>query len=103
GAGRGTGMGLAQLYGFAQQSGGTDRVESQTGTGTRVRLLLPRSRRELAPEAPSVATPTGEHRDDLRVLVVEDEPSVAAVVTDMLEQLGHHGICVATVAAALSA
>jgi signal transduction histidine kinase len=51
-AGNGTGLGLAQVYGFAQQSGGTAWVESRPEEGTVVRLLLPRSRREAVKEAP---------------------------------------------------
>ena len=43
-AGRGTGLGLSMVYGFAQQSGGSVSIRSQVGIGTTVRLLLPRSR-----------------------------------------------------------
>jgi signal transduction histidine kinase len=42
--GHGTGLGLSQVYGFAQQSGGTALIESAPGHGTRITLLLPRSR-----------------------------------------------------------
>ncbi len=102
-AGRGTGLGLAQVYGFAQQSKGTAWVDSRLGEGTIVRVLLPRSRREIQrkpvrPELVSDAQPRG----DLRVLVVEDEPAVADAVLDMLLELGHRGTCVATVASALA-
>jgi signal transduction histidine kinase/ActR/RegA family two-component response regulator len=103
GAGMGTGLGLAQVYGFAQQSGGTAWVESRLGEGTAVYLLLPRSRRQPRPEQPSeTAVPHARPRSDLRVLVVEDEPAVAGVVLDMLQQLGHRGTCVGTVASALA-
>jgi signal transduction histidine kinase len=103
GAGMGTGLGLAQVYGFAQQSGGTAWVASRVGEGTAVYLLLPRSQR-LPREEPSlqVAVRHARPRGDLRVLVVEDEPAVAGVVLDMLEQLGHRGTCVGTVASALA-
>ena len=103
GSGRGTGLGLAQVYGFAQQSGGTAWVESRLGEGTTVRLLLPRSWRELQdqPAPPSQASDSPP-RSDLRILVVEDETSVAAAVLDMLAQLGHRGRCVETVASALA-
>ena len=103
GAGRGTGLGLAQVYGFAQQSGGTAWVRSQVGQGTRVHLLLPRSERELQAETSRPATPLhAKRRSDLRILVVEDEPAVAAAVLDMLGQLGHRGRSVGTVASALA-
>ena len=103
GAGGGTGLGLAQVYGFAQQSGGSARVDSQVGEGTTVRLLLPRSQREAEQEAePLLLVPEAAPRSDLRILVVEDEPAVAGVVLDMLGQLGHRGKSVRTVAAALA-
>ena len=50
--GKGTGLGLAQVYGIARQSGGTLRIESREGEGTIVRLLLPRGRAPRADEAP---------------------------------------------------
>src|SRR5581483_9241500 len=42
--GEGSGLGLSQVYGFARQSGGTAMIESETGSGTTVRVLLPRAR-----------------------------------------------------------
>jgi CheY-like chemotaxis protein len=102
-AGEGTGLGLPQVYGFAQQSGGAALIESHVDEGTTVTLLLPRSRRGIEPAraAPKVATP---RRDtELSVLVVEDEPSVAAIVVEMLGQLGHRATAVPTVAAAMAA
>jgi signal transduction histidine kinase/ActR/RegA family two-component response regulator len=100
--GSGTGLGLAQVYGFAQQSGGTACIESRPGEGTTVRLLLPRSHREPEPAADAGEPPEIEPRGELRVLVVEDEPAVGGVVLEMLAQLGHRGTCVPTVAAALA-
>jgi signal transduction histidine kinase/ActR/RegA family two-component response regulator len=102
-AGQGTGLGLSQVYGFAQQSGGTASLESRQGEGTVVRLLLPRSHRavEAQPRARLVVAPPPQH-GNLSVLVVEDEPAVAAMVVDMLEQLGHHDRAVSTVAGAIA-
>jgi signal transduction histidine kinase len=53
GAGEGTGLGLAQVYGFARQSGGAALIESAPGRGTTVALLLPRSSRPPGSPAPS--------------------------------------------------
>ena len=79
--GRGTGLGLAQVYGFARQSGGTARIASAPGRGTTVTLLLPRS--GVAPDALSPAPPETfpEHgrKAPLRVLLVEDDDDVAAL------------------------
>jgi CheY-like chemotaxis protein len=103
--GKGTGLGLAQVYGFARQSGGGAILESSLGEGTGVHILLPRSHR-----APPLAPDPQEHRpaagagrrERLKVLVVEDDDSVASMVLEMLEELGHSGMRVATVAAALA-
>jgi len=103
-AGKGTGLGLAQVYGFAKQSGGTAWVESRQGEGTCVHIQLPRSWRE--PAAESVPLTASEvraaaHEGELSILVVEDDEAVAAVVLEMLGQLGHHTLHVVSVAAAL--
>ena len=103
-AGKGTGLGLAQVYGFARQSGGTAWVESRQGEGTCVHIQLPRSWRE--PAAESVPLTASEvraaaHEGALSILVVEDDEAVAAVVLEMLGQLGHHTLHVVSVAAAL--
>lgn len=86
--GKGTGLGLSQVYGFARQSGGTASVESRPGEGTAVTLLLPRARRE-AVEA--VAEVERQAADGLgaRVMLVEDDPVVAPVVTAALVDMGY--------------
>jgi signal transduction histidine kinase/ActR/RegA family two-component response regulator len=103
-AGKGTGLGLAQVYGFARQSGGTARVESRPGHGTCVHILLPRSLRQCGPDATPerVAERRRPHDNGpLCVLLVEDDEGVAAVVMEMLGQLGHDAMHVTSVAAAL--
>ncbi|MBN8897067.1 MAG: PAS domain S-box protein, partial [Rhodospirillales bacterium] len=84
--GKGTGLGLAQTYGFAHQSGGAVTVESDVGHGTRITLFLPRAA-ATGTEAP--AEPAPEQQGAARILVVEDNPEVAVVSARMLEELGH--------------
>jgi PAS domain S-box-containing protein len=95
---RGTGLGLSQLYGFAEQSGGRVRVESVLGEGSAFTLYLPHSHKTVG--APGVAV----ERDvpqGARVLVVEDNPDVAEVAAGLLEQLGSRPQVVSSAEAAL--
>jgi signal transduction histidine kinase len=93
--GRGTGLGLSQVYGFVQQAGGHATIRSTVGQGTTVELYLPRSA-----AAEQVAGRSGEARTDgslpLRrasvgevVLVVEDEPAVLEMAVESLTELGY--------------
>ncbi len=93
----GTGLGLSQVYGFAQQSGGTAAIDSTPGRGTTVRLYLPRATR--VPGAAAVAPPVPETLPG-RVLVVDDNPAVAEVVAGLLESIGCRAVVVASAAAA---
>jgi len=90
-SGRGTGLGLSMIYGFAQQSGGEARIYSEVGIGTTVRLYLPRHLGDVAEEKGSTAGPLAHGRGQGRtVLVVDDEASVRALVADVLGELGYH-------------
>lgn len=83
-AGRGTGLGLSQVYGFAKQAGGTVRIDTVQGRGTTVTILVPRaSAEEIAEHSPSPAP------SKARILLVEDSGEVAQVTSDYLERLGH--------------
>ena len=86
-AGRGTGLGLSTVYGFAKQSRGAVAIDSRPGEGTTLTLYIPQPSASDAPTADdsgeSLAVPTG-----LRVLLVEDEAEVRAVVCTFLETLG---------------
>ncbi|KRR21644.1 PAS domain-containing sensor histidine kinase [Bradyrhizobium retamae] len=95
--GKGTGLGLSQVHGFAHQAGGTVEVASELGKGTTITILLPR--KEPADAAGDVdAVETGGSGT---VLLVEDNPDVAAVSTGLLEQLGYTVRRVASAEAAL--
>jgi two-component system NtrC family sensor kinase len=89
--GKGTGLGLSQVYGFAQQSGGTATIASEPGRGTTVTLYLPRTHEAVAapPEAPRApeAAPRRERRG--RVLLVEDNADVAEIARGRLEEFGY--------------
>jgi signal transduction histidine kinase len=88
GVGRGTGLGLSQVYAVARQAGGTARIESSPGRGATILLLLPMSV-ELAPaEAPArKRAPVSGHVGE--VLVVDDDADVRAFATAALAALGH--------------
>lgn len=82
--GRGTGLGLSQVYGFAKQNGGNVTLESTPGQGTTVTLYLPRSVR-----VPVEAAPVSERpRTANSVLLVEDNKEVAEATAAMLASLG---------------
>ena len=83
---KGTGLGLSQVYGFARQSEGTVTFETQPGTCTVFTLFLPRSHEPLHQDASSTAL--SDSINPQRVLLVEDNPDVAVVVEDYLEQCG---------------
>jgi signal transduction histidine kinase/CheY-like chemotaxis protein len=82
--GRGTGLGLSMVYGFARQSNGLVRVRSHPGTGTQVRIYLPRHC-GMADELDAIiADPVGAAQPGARILVVDDEPTVRMMMVDAL-------------------
>jgi PAS domain S-box-containing protein len=83
--GKGTGLGLSQVHGFAHQAGGTVKVTSELGKGTKIAILLPRKDVDLAIDDVGVAESGGSGT----VLLVDDNPDVAAVSSSLLEQLGY--------------
>ena len=102
--GKGSGLGLAQVYGFAHGSGGSVQIESKALEGTKILLLLPRSN-----ESPGATPRRMESRDVsscapalCRVLLVEDDVQVASLTSAMLSELGYEVIPVTTGQAALN-
>ncbi|MDB5364636.1 MAG: hybrid sensor histidine kinase/response regulator [Rhodospirillales bacterium] len=102
--GKGSGLGLAQVYGFAQQSGGHARIVSEVGSGTAISLMLPRSHKLPAMRSLDDATVglVGQN-SGAHVLLVEDDDEVAALVSEMLLYLGFTVTRAASAAAALGA
>jgi signal transduction histidine kinase len=89
GTGRGTGLGLSMVYGLVAQSGGAMRITSQPGIGTTVELWLPVSPVLALDHVRPVVAPRIEEVPSCRILVVDDDPIVAAGTVAMLEDLGH--------------
>jgi len=89
--GRGTGLGLAQVYGIVRQSGGTLRIESSEGKGTIVRLLLPRADAAAQEEsaAGGTAAAAAAATAGARIFVVDDDAAVREFLADSLISLGH--------------
>ncbi len=87
--GKGSGLGLAMVYGFVKQSGGHVKIYSEPGVGTTVKLFLPEvvCRSSLS-EAPSRKARKQE-RGTEKILVVEDEPDVRALACRVLSSLGY--------------
>jgi len=91
--GKGSGLGLSQVYGFAKQSGGHADLSSEPGIGTTVRVYLPRSSEIAAVAARPEAVPEPAAPGSLaRVMVVDDDPEVRAVFVQNLAALGYRVI-----------
>jgi len=99
--GRGTGLGLSQVYGFISQSGGHIKIYSELGHGTTIKIYLPR---HVGPATDTVSVevtaPSLTH-DRPTILLVEDEESVLNVAKDVLEMLGYTVIATLSPTAAL--
>ncbi len=88
--GKGSGLGLAQVYGFAKQSGGGVKIDTRLGHGTSVRVYLPRAAAMPGMAEPGqAAAPSAGVSGCPHVLLVDDDPSVREVTRFMLEDLGY--------------
>jgi PAS domain S-box-containing protein len=89
GEGRGTGLGLSQVYGFVKQSGGHVKIYSEVGVGTTIKIYLPRllaTGGVAEEEATAANVPKGNGET---ILVVEDEPDVRNFAVEALHELGY--------------
>jgi CheY-like chemotaxis protein len=87
--GRGVGLGLSQVYGFAQQSGGSVDIRSEVGRGTTVTLYLPKAKTAENPAAGEAARSGEIDGRGLKILLVEDNLHVAEVAAALLTERGH--------------
>ncbi|MFN9357350.1 MAG: ATP-binding protein, partial [Alphaproteobacteria bacterium] len=99
-AGRGTGLGLSTIYGFARQSGVHSSIYSEGGKGTRVSLFLPRAS-EGAPAADARKPAAPAQASGERILVVEDNPDVREITIKRLDLLGYTVLTAETGVAAI--
>ena len=88
--GKGSGLGLSQVYGFAKTAGGHVKIYSELGIGTTVKLYLPKSSNrpvmpEIGPQTESLRPGTGHET----ILLVEDDEEVLAVAAESLRELGY--------------
>ena len=87
--GRGTGLGLSMVYGFAKQSGGHVKIYSEVGQGTTVRIYLPRSSTNAVQQSAfSGAEPARAHGET--ILVVEDDNDFLTLTFSLLRSLGYN-------------
>ena len=104
---KGSGLGLPQVYGFANQSGGRITIDSRVGAGTTATLLLPRSTREPAENDGADVASTGAARELAErrghLLLVEDDREVSALTRELLVGLGFSVTHVSSADAALGA
>lgn len=87
--GQGTGLGLSMIYGFTKQSHGHVSIESQVGHGTTVQLFLPRFHGNKQEDETDAQSQEVEARAGETILIVEDDPAVRALVSQVLGELGY--------------
>ena len=87
--GKGSGLGLSQVLGFAKQSGGGMRIESRVGEGTSVKIYLPRAMRsDVTVLSESIGVPKRSAKAAV-ILLVDDDSAVREVTASILRDLGH--------------
>ena len=100
--GKGSGLGLSQVYGFAKTAGGHVKIYSELGVGTTVKLYLPKSSdRPIMPEAGTEIAALRPASGHETILVVEDDEDVATVAAETLKELGYQVVTALNAAQAL--
>lgn len=90
--GKGSGLGLSQVFGLAKQSGGGVAIETRVGAGTSVKVYLPRAEMAPAVAAPRDGLSARASAKDVRVLLVDDDSAVREVTAGILGDLGYRVI-----------
>ncbi|WLI88131.1 PAS domain S-box protein [Massilia sp. R2A-15] len=98
--GKGTGLGLSMVYGFVKQSGGHIKIYSEVGSGTSVKLYLPRSHE--AEDATALATVRPITGGSETILVAEDDDDVRETVVELLGEMGYRVLKANDAASALA-
>jgi signal transduction histidine kinase/CheY-like chemotaxis protein len=102
GVGRGSGLGLSQVYGFVKSAAGHVRIISEAGRGTTIQLYLPKSLERLAPAVPRLNTlPLRAARGGEVILAVEDDEDVLELAVSALNDLGYSVLTATNAAEAL--
>jgi CheY-like chemotaxis protein len=104
--GKGSGLGLPMVYGFAKQSNGAFRIDSKLGHGTTAELWIPRAPEDAFDQIADTETedfPGDSGTRPLKILLVDDHPEVRTTTAAMLEELGHSVVEVANGKDALTA
>jgi PAS domain S-box-containing protein len=101
--GKGSGLGLSMVYGFARQSGGTVLISSRVAHGTSVTLYLPSAGPAPTNQPRAEARPALRPETAERILVVEDNPLVGQMAFTMLSSMGYSPVVVIDAGAAIAA
>jgi CheY-like chemotaxis protein len=99
--GKGTGLGLAMVYGFVKQSGGYIDVSSEVGVGTTFHIYLPLSDEKAVVEAKPQVAPAKSFVGTETILLVEDETSLRELARHSLQSLGYKVLAAGNAAAAM--
>ena len=102
-AGTGTGLGLSQVFGFVKQSRGHIKIYSEPGSGTTVKIYLPRLIGDAAAAAPPQPVKVDGGKPQEVILVVEDDVLMRRIATESLNELGYTAIDTESAAHALTA
>ncbi|KQW82536.1 response regulator [Brevundimonas sp. Root1279] len=101
--GKGSGLGLSQVFGLAKQSGGDVKIDTELGHGTTIRLFLPVAETPPARTSEPVVSPRPAHAEHVVILVVDDDAAVREVTAESLADLGYTVVEAGSGGAALEA